>query len=365
MPSVNLGRLKMNPRESMVWDSSETTNFHWIIVGGSGAGKTYQIRRITDALKGQIKCIHIFDPHGDIFTDPDYTSSLEFSEVSDYGVRPLTINPDQKYGGIRRKINSFVGMINRYSKRKLTDEQESAMRYLLIDFFESRGCIMNDPNTWESQNFEFEDYIEFARAKLVTFLSNTDVDIEEQIKYGSFSVLKSVYDKLQTLRFTGVFKPGGMPFQEDKGIRHYNMSALTVEEQGYLVELTLEQIFIDSVKNGFKTDVDVLVIIDEAQRFLDKDDMDHIVSVISREGRKFGIGLMLATQNCSNFPEDILINSATKMILGIDEAYVTTISKAMAIDPNRVRFTQPRKGAMVQIKTHRISKDSRFVDIVF
>lgn len=363
MPSVTLGHLKMNPRESMVWDSSETTNFHWIIVGGSGAGKTYQIRRITNALKDQIRLIHIFDPHGDILTDPDYTSSLEFSEVSNYGVRPLTINPDPRYGGMRRKINSFVGMINRYSKRKLTDEQESAMRYLLIDFFSSRGCVMDDPDTWGDQNLEFGDFLDFVHDKLVAFLG--DVDVEDQIKYGSFAVLKSVHDRLQMLKFTGVFKPGGMPFQDGKSIRHYNMSALTVEEQGYLVELVLEQVFIESIKSGFKTDVDTLVVIDEAQRFIDRDDADHIVSVISREGRKFGMGLMLATQNCSNFPEDILINSAAKMVLGIDEAYVPTISKAMAIDPNRIRYTQPRKGAMVQIKTHKISKDSRFVDIVF
>jgi len=190
-------------------------------------------------------------------------------------------------------------------------------------------------------------------------------DINDYIKYGTYNTLKAVYDKLIYLQSMGIFKDKGMPFDPDKQIWRYDMSRLYTEEQGYLVELAMEDIFIEAIKGGFKNEVDTFIVVDESQKFIDASSVDHIVSVIGREGRKFGLGIILATQNCANFPEDILINSATKMVLGIDETYLLGVSKKLGVDPNRIRFTQPRKSAMVQVKTHKLIAESGFVDILF
>jgi len=418
---LTIGRNRSNPKEEIVWDSNDVINGHWIIVGGSGTGKTYQIKNIISQVKQQgVSRIHIFDPHGDISTSPDYTSSVRFSESAPYGINPLTVNPDPYYGGVRRRINSFIGMINRYSA-KLDYRQEAALRYLLQELYSTFGFENDKPDTWACKttptlidlinlvshnlksffvghmhaistqidylsgqllhlrrlnqqmppNNENDKNITALKDNLKTMFAHyidnltTGDEIDRYIKYDSQDTLKAIYDRMENLRALGIFKTHQPPFNPAQPIWHYDMRNLYVEEQGYLVELTLEQIFIKATQEGFKDEIDTLVFVDEAQRFISPDTPDHIIAVISREARKFGIGLVLATQNCSNFSEDIIINSGSKMILGVDEAYLHPLSKSLGIEPNRIRFTHPRKSALVQFKSKKASSDGRFIEVLF
>lgn len=417
---LTIGKNRSNPKEEIIWDSNESINGHWIIVGGSGTGKTHQIRNIiTQASNQNIRRIHIFDPHGDIVTSPEHTSSVRFSETAPYGINPLIVNPDPYYGGVRRRINSLIGMINRYSCN-LDYKQEAALRYLLTELYLSFGYnnksntlntakiapTLSDLKNLVSQKlksffvghmFAISTQIDYLNSHLLqlyrsekqTHINNNGKDvatlkenlktmfshhidtltlgdeIDQYIKYESKDILKSIYDRIENLQAMGIFKTESPPFDPVKPIWHYDMRNLYVEEQGYLVELTLEQIFIEATQEGFKDDIDTFVFVDESQRFISPDTPDHIIAVISREARKFGIGQVLATQNCSNFNEDIIINCGAKMVLGIDEAYLQPLSKALGIDTNRIRFTQPRKSALVQIKSKKASSDGRFTEVLF
>jgi len=373
MGVVYFGIDKANPRESVRWVSNEVVNGHWIIVGGSGAGKTHQIRNICDQLKASgMRRIYIFDPHGDIETDPQYTSVVEFSETSPYGINPLIVNPSPVYGGVRKRINNFVKMIQRYSSH-LDDSSSFALRAVLKELYAQWGFDYRDPATWaDRQPPTLDDLSKFLYSKLYEFnfggirqgldrlqrAEDRDVErsykdsgsvVHQRILYGSGDVLKSLYDRIENIKDLGVFKSLEPPFDPGKPIWRYDMSRLLAEEQGYLVELTLEEIFRETVARGFKqNEVDTLIFIDEAQRFISQDDQDHIVSVIFREIRKFGGGLALATQNCSVFPTDIVINSGTKIILGVDESYQDLLARTLGVE--RIRFIQPRKNALIQIK---------------
>ena len=48
-----LGYQKFKPNDVKYWDSLKVVNHHWIIVGGSGMGKTYNIRNILRELSKQ------------------------------------------------------------------------------------------------------------------------------------------------------------------------------------------------------------------------------------------------------------------------------------------------------------------------
>ncbi len=426
MAQVHLGINKANPKETVEWDSTSVINGHMIIVGGSGAGKTHQIRNISGQLSSQGLRNIIFDPHGDIETDPRFTSVVEFSEISPYGINPLIINPSPIYGGVRKRMNGFIKTINKYSESKLDERQEAALRYSLMELYALHGFDFTDHRTWGHDGKRIptlDDLDLFLSRKLKGFFfghmrnvsemfdklaeglldlrrlkSCEEMDdpakerpecdtvkhlqqdlirafsecvgtirgdeVDQYVRYGSMEVIKSLYDRVQNMKHFGVFKPVPPPFDDSKPIWRYDMRNLYVEEQGYLVELTLEQIFADAIQRGLKqNDVDTLIFIDEAQRFLSPEDQDHIVSVIFREIRKFGVGLALATQNCSAFPTDIIINSGTKMILGVDEAYQDLLAKTLGVE--RVRFIQPQKNALIQIKTKKTSVGSRFVDTLF
>ena len=431
MAEFHIGYNKANPKEKVKWDTSVLVNGHMILVGGSGCGKTHRIRDISRQLQTQKFRILIMDPHGDIVTEPKYTSTVEFSEISTYGINPLAINPSPIYGGVRKRINTLVRIINKYSE-KLSAKEESVFRYALRELYASRGFYYDQPDTWKAGSKPMptlEDLQRFMYRKLQDFVfghmfevvdlfgrlysglfdlrrlekhaqsgnggqgdegdllvqdSHSNIttlkqemkavclrtidtaaadDFDRYIHYESKDILKSVYDRVDKMLQLGVFKNEAPPFDKDKPIWRYDMSSLYVEEQGYLVELTLEALFSELIERGFRDEVDTLVFIDEAQKFLSSEDQDHIISVIFREIRKFGGALALATQNLRTFPEDIVVNSGTKIILGVDEAYQKILSEKLGTE--RVRFIQPRKSALVQIKTKSTSAGSLFIDTVF
>lgn len=424
---VYIGINQANAREIVEWNSAEVVNGHWVIVGGSGSGKTHRICNIAGQLAPQGVRMHILDPSGDIETDPEHTSSTEYSEISPFGINPLTVNPSPVYGGVRKRTNAFIRMINKYS-RPLDEQQEATLRYLMREYYETKGYSFSDSSTWQPCDRPaptLDDFQEFINRKLKGFvfghmhkmsglfenlteglvdlrrlqrysgeehrtyqrnpqdvlaqeqklneMKNNFIEIvtdcverlqenefDQYIKYNK-DLLKAIYDRIENLRNFGVFKAVPAPFEPSKPIWHYDMRSLSVEEQGYLVDLTLADIFSEAIQRGFQSEVNTLIFIDEAQRFLSAADPDHITSIVYREGRKFGIGLVLATQNVATFPQDIVINSGTSLILGIDEAYQDAVAKAYGMD--RVRFIEPRKMALVQIKTKQRSVGSRFLDV--
>jgi DNA helicase HerA-like ATPase len=431
MAIVHIGVNKADPKQKVRWDTSSLVNGHWILIGGSGCGKTHRIRDISRQLQSQNFRIRIMDPHGDILTDPQFTSSVEFSEISPYGINPLEINPSPVYGGVRKRINSLVRVINKYSE-KLSTREEAVLRYTLRELYAAQGFYHDKPESWirESKHMPtLQDLHSFIYRKLEDFVFGhmsevcdlfsrlndglhdirrlrkyaspakaegaTDEgllarqgalkigtlkqelkavfgrcvdtvapeDFSHYIHYESTDVLKAIYDRVEKMLQLGVFKSTPPPFDPGKPIWHYDISSLYVEEQGYLVELTLEDLFSELIQRGFRDEVDTLVFIDEAQKFLSSDDEDHIISVIFREMRKFGGGMALATQNALTFPTDIIVNSGTKVVLGVDEGYQKILSEKLGTE--RVRFIQPRKSALVQIKSKETSAGSQFVDTLF
>lgn len=133
----------------IVWDSNKVINGHVLLVGKSGTGKTYNLRKILKQLlsqsaPGKIR-VHIFDVHGDI--EIPGASSVKFSASTPYGFNPLWINPDPDFGGLRNRINSFIYAINSNS-RQLGTKQEATLRNLLMDLYQANGFKDQQPHTW-------------------------------------------------------------------------------------------------------------------------------------------------------------------------------------------------------------------------
>lgn len=144
--------LKKQNRVEIVQDTRIALNGHTLITGGSGSGKTHQLRRMISQLSATaaadnepIPRFHVLDIHGDI--DVPGASSVLFSEQTQYGLAPLRINPDPHYGGVRKRIQAFTGTVNRVM-RSLGPKQEAVLRNLLIDIYEKHGFKMDDSTTW-------------------------------------------------------------------------------------------------------------------------------------------------------------------------------------------------------------------------
>lgn len=159
----------------VLWDTQKLINGHMLIVGKSGTGKTHTLRRILNQIsastKGNIR-VHIMDVHGDI--DIEGASTVKFSEATPYGFNPLTINPDPDFGGVRKRIQSFMAALTRTGFR-LGPKQEAALRNVLNDLYAANGFYDDDPNSWAindgiprrypKKHPSMEDAVRYARAK--------------------------------------------------------------------------------------------------------------------------------------------------------------------------------------------------------
>jgi len=190
----------------------------------------------------------------------------------------------------------------------------------------------------------------------------TGREIGDLIKYNSRDVIQSVYERLITLESAGVFKPTRPPFTEGSSVRIYGLKALSADEQRIFVDILLEDLFFEARRLGERPSTETFIVIDEAHKFVSEED-DHILNIIVKEARKFGIGLVLASQSLAHFPDDIIANAATKVILGIDEMFHEAMARKIRIDPKQIAGIKPHRTALIQIKA-KGDLSNRFVPVV-
>lgn len=425
---INFGNNKYS-KENIIWDSTKVINGHMIIIGASGTGKTYRIREMLSELKSQSDKarFHILDVHGDI--EIDGSSSVSFSETNEYGLNPLRISRDRDFGGVRKRIRSFVSMINRTS-RKLGSKQETAIMALLEDLYNANGFYKDDYKTWDvkydtrknrnpkfpKRNPTISDLKKFSYYKVKQMLTGsgskalysleqlnknflgldrgikkqfkgesvdltklkdkrlksyreyiknieTGREMDDFIKYDNKDVIKSVYERITNLEASGIFKSKVPPFDKSKSIWRYDIKSLNKDEQKMFVDVICEMIFLNAKQSGQSNDIKDFIIIDEAHIFVSNED-DHILNIIIKEARKFGVGLILASQSFGHFSEDIIANTSSKVILGIDESYHEVSAKKIGVDKDRFNRIVPHKTAMIQIK-NKGDYSNKFTDINF
>lgn len=130
------------------WNPEELINPHMIVTGDSGSGKTFNLRKFAAHLAQtagpDLERIHIIDSHGDLDVQ---SSHVKFSQSTPYAFNPLEISSDPDYGGVRKSIANFLGMIER-SSRKLGTSQQSVLRNILLDVYAMRGFNADNPSTW-------------------------------------------------------------------------------------------------------------------------------------------------------------------------------------------------------------------------
>ena len=479
---VNFGKdffdLKKGVSTPVRMDTELLINGHALLVGSSGVGKSYTIRKMISQGCESTPGVrfHVFDVHGDL--DIPGASEVQFSESARFGLNPLRVEPDPHFGGVRKCIQNFIRTINLASSSAIGAKQEAVIRNLLLDVFRDFGFHEDDASTWATNELEarihsegmhnrlyldvtladkdrakalgarwdrekrswwvptheykgaitewspafrarsypsLADAAEYARhlyeerflgtdQKGVRALNEvnkaartlhkkmldnvrairtaeldadaredldkareralsaytealdkmqTGYEFENLLKYDSADVLKSVLDRLNNLKATGIFHNTAPPFDPAVTVWRYKLNALSQEEKKMLVLFTLQDIFTNAVRRGQQDDVVEVVVLDELSTYTSSADDangDGIIGVIAREARKFGLALWAANQSPAGVPESLISSVAVKIILGIDEMYWTQAVNKLRIDNSLLSWIQPRAGMGVQLK---------------
>lgn len=142
---------KQNQKEVIHWDTKDVVNGHVLLMGMSGAGKTYTLRKMVRSMLEQSSpdCrVHVFDVHGDIEMG-EGESVVRYSESSTYGINPMVLNADPHEGGVRKRVQSLIKTIKKTSF-VLGDKQESVLRNLLMDVYHAKGFDPSNPDSWDA-----------------------------------------------------------------------------------------------------------------------------------------------------------------------------------------------------------------------
>lgn len=427
----NVSRRGGGPRGIKEWKPDCTINGHGLVIGSSGVGKTYRLRMLGNALANTYKArVIVIDVHGDI--DIPGEKRIVFSESSEYGLNPLKINPDRHSGGVRRRIEGFISMINRTSQR-LGTQQQATLRNLLKDLYARNGFDPNDYRTWDPKEnpnakgrsrhmgvcpnitdlrkftayktkqvmygFNADSHRAFVELKkhmrtydrlLMKKSSVPETDFqskrtaligkametyrealemktgdedENQVNYGDDKVLRSVLHRIEGLDQAGIFKDAPPPLSPSDRIQVYDIKSLQRSEQRMFVEILLEDLWLEQRAGGQRTRPDTFIFVDEASIFLEKAPADHIMNILIRESRKFGLGMIFASQALDHFSDDVLSNVGMKLILGVDERAVSNMARQLRIDAGAIERVQPRMTGLAQTKIVGDSGSTAFEEI--
>lgn len=183
----------------------------------------------------------------------------------------------------------------------------------------------------------------------------TGRELDQLARYESTDTLKSLGDRLDTLVSTGIFKPRKPPFDPSMPIWSYDIAPLRDSEQQFFVWTKLKQILDEAMESGpveGASEVRTVIVLDEGHKFFSEKE-SNILDKIAKEGRKFGVSLICASQAPSHFSEDFLGNVGTKILLGLDPLYRDSTARKMRIDPKILDYVVAGKIAAVQVSDKR------------
>lgn len=240
-----------------------------------------------------------------------------------------------------KKVQAWQKLLRKVSQSASAHED---IELLKVDLHTSAGVLIET----------FTDYV-------MSIESGQELDA--MVRFESIETLKSLADRMDTLVSSGIFRACLPKFESTSPVWAYDLSPLRDAEQKFFVWTSLQQIFEQAKEDGIvdgASEVRTVIVLDEAHKFFNDKD-GNIIDIISKEGRKFGLSLICASQAPSHFSEDFLGNVGTKILLGLDAMYHEQTVRKMRIDPRILDYVVAGKIAAIQVSdkrdmTHRFIK---------
>lgn len=288
---VKLGKDEDN--ETIYWKPKVHANQHFVAVGMSGTGKTTAVRTILYQLKNQDVPLIIFDLHDD----------FEGDKIINFG--DITINPLELDGLTpKEKAIEFAYICKRIFK--LGDQQENKLREAIMHCYGIKGITQLDKSSYNYKPptlLDVNDYLEANRdGKTIDTLLG-------RVKF--FHRIELFMSETRC-PFIDMFKGSTV-------IKLIEFSD-NPDLQTALCEIFLNKLLF-TVKKAGQSKLRAYCVIDEAHILDDgKDSYRSPLVKIAREARKYGLGLILASQMPKDFSKSVLHNTATIMSLKFNAA---------------------------------------------
>ena len=331
---------ELDTKEPSYWAPTPehgTANPHLLIVGESGSGKTYATQCICAELVQRNIPTIVFDFGQGFALDlapPEfltYAKPVELDASRDgININPLQIFPADIHGPInvaQRVADTFARVYP-----TIGVQQHTALRDAILQTFRDAGVDPQVKRTWASKPPRFSD----LKAVLEDLALSKD---SPSRRYTS-----AVASHISTVFVFNTFRASGVSVDWEtiltSGPRTYIIQLKGLEHllERVVTELLLWNLigFLESLGPG---PLRCMVLLDEAHRLSFA--ANSPVEKLLREGRKFGAGVLLASQQPEDFSAVAFANTATKLVFNIlDErgAVARQIAKKAANDTDILKL---------------------------
>lgn len=290
---------EVKSQDKVFWEPTNTTkvlNPNTAIIGTMGTGKTQftkslvtQLIRNQDAnVDGQPIGVLILDYKADYVKD-DFVEAtnakvldlyrLPFNPFALFGNKPML--PMHTASQFRTTISTAFGLGNK---------QQNRINSIVMEAYEAAGIIKTDSSTWSSPAPTLHD---------IWTVFNDQDKVEEDSLYAALSEL---------INFE-IFEPDRSKarslYDMIDGVTVINLSGYDQIIQNLVVALTLDLFYAQMHQNGSSKIEDPhrqltkFVLVDEADNFM-KQEFPGLRKLL-KEGREFGVGTILSTQELTHF----------------------------------------------------------------
>lgn len=336
--AVFLGNSPEN--QKVRWQPGKSNNGHLIIIGGSGAGKTELIRCIAIELVTHRFPVLMIDFHGDMSPSGSDVHTYNISEGSPYYFNPLELDPKFPEITPLGATSDFVDAIS-INFPGIGIQQRDRLTEIISRGYRHYG-ITENPQTWSSE-------LPFAFVQ-TEIINSDDREIQSLRAY-----LRRIFDYEL---FCGDQKFSTSEVINSQTITHINLKPLPEGLRSLYADLFLRRLYyalqtIGEIPRENISDSEkfrLFVIVDEAKLLVsEKQGIKAVLNKYATEMRKFGVGLILASQLISHFNDEILTNVAAKICMNAEtQKQAKANSRVFGITENIVRNLKQGQGFLLR-----------------
>lgn len=294
-----------DPSRPVGWEPERETNGFLLVLGGSGSGKSELLKALAVRAAASVPVV-VLDFHGDLtgLQLPEYAAGR-----AGVSINPLALtSSDPQFGGPAPQAEAVLDAVRRAAPG-FGRVQEVGLREAVAAAYKA-AQITDDPVTWGRPAPHLGDIREQVRAGLR--------DPARRLEHRSLTgVLAAIDAAFADAAFRGESE---LPLQQLlQAGGHLDLSRLSRSAQILAADALLRQVFgrlrslgVAAAPARYR----VLVIVDEASLLKGAAILDELF----KEARKFGLALVLASQEAGDVSASVRANAATLVALRTNSA---------------------------------------------
>ncbi len=294
--------------------SSSLPNPHILVVGGSGFGKTYACScLIAELMKQGVPSIVLDYAQGFVEASlpRHFLDYVDLDEItasrSGIDLNPLQLLPSDTLGPVnvaQRVADTFQRVFP-----QLGVQQHAVLREAVLDVLGSAGIRQEHPSSWKREPPKFR------------LLHDHLTSLGEDAIGPNRRVIQTLTAHISTLFVFNTLRPGGQRLDWQQLVGSDRVTVVQLKGLEHSLSKIVTEFLLWSLIGYAEargpSKMSAFVVLDEAHRL--SFDEGSPVERLLREGRKFGLGIMLASQQPSDFGPIAFANTASKLVFQVDD----------------------------------------------